>query len=180
MLLCSGTPDNIVTFFGYVAEEVRQILAELGYASLDEIIGRPGLLQPRADLRLKKTKQIDTSYVLNSLTCQPVTGENFCPTDALDRSFLRHGPVHSNGFTFDDKILADTDVKKAIDEQKSATKTYKITNTDRASFSRVSGAVAKKYGDKGFQGRLRFELTGAAGQSFCAFLGQGKEGALLL
>jgi glutamate synthase (ferredoxin) len=63
----------------------------------------------------------------------------------------------------------------AIDGHKSASKSYQITNTDRSSFARVSGVIAKKYGDKGFNGRLRFELTGGAGQSFCAFLGQGME-----
>lgn len=71
-----------MTFFGYVADEVRHILAELGYSSLDEIIGRPGLLQPRTNLKLKKIKQLDTSFVLESLTCAPSnSGDNFCDVD---------------------------------------------------------------------------------------------------
>ena len=88
---------------------------------------------------------------------------------------MNHGPVNSNGFTFDDKILADADVQSAIASHKSARKSYQITNTDRSSFSRISGVLAQKYGDAGFKGRLQFDLTGASGQSFCAFLGQGME-----
>ena len=168
-----GTPDNVVTFFGYVAEEVRHILAELGYKSLDEIIGLPGLLQARKDLRLKKASNIDVSYVLNSLECKPQKGENFCEIN--NRKWLKHGPVFSNGHTFDDTILADKDVTEAIEKNKSVRKSYRITNTDRAAFARVSGVIAQKYGDGNFQGRVKFDLTGAAGQSFCAFLSHGMD-----
>ena len=57
----------------------------------------------------------------------------------------------------------------------SVSRRYRIANTDRSAFARISGVLAKKYGDGGFQGRLSFDLTGAAGQSFCAFLSSGME-----
>lgn len=79
-----GTPDNVVTFFGYVAEEVRQILARLGYRSLHEMIGRPGILAPRENMKLKKTSAYDASYVLQSLYCVADEGENFCNIYADD------------------------------------------------------------------------------------------------
>lgn len=170
-----GSPENVVTFFGYVAEEVRHILAELGFKSLDELIGLPGVLEPRKNLELKKTKGFDVSHLLDSLICYPKRGENFCDLED-DRSWLNHGDVHSNGRTFDDIILEDSGIKKSIDDGVSTiAKSYHITNTDRSAFARVSGAIAKKYGDRGFQGRLQFALEGGAGQSFCAFLGQGME-----
>lgn len=81
----------------------------------------------------------------------------------------------SNGRTFDDIVLEDLLVSDAIQNNKSIRKTCHITNTDRSSFARISGVIASKYGDHGFQGRLRFDLTGASGQSFCAFLGKGME-----
>jgi len=168
-----GTPDNVVTFFGYVAEEVRHILAELGYKSLDEIIGLPGVLQARKSLSLKKASNVDVSYVLDSLICTPQKGENFCEVD--NRKWLQHGPVVSNGHTFDDIILSDKEVTDAIEGSKSVRKSYRITNTDRAAFSRVSGVIAQKYGDGNYQGRVKFDLTGAAGQSFCAFLSKGMD-----
>ena len=76
-----GTPDNVVTFFGYVAEEVRHILAELGYSRLEDIIGRPGIIEPRTGQKLKKIQSLDTSFVIDSLTCDPDPGENFCDID---------------------------------------------------------------------------------------------------
>lgn len=167
-----GTPDNVVTFFGYVAEEVRHILAELGYKSLEEMIGQPGILQPRENLRLKKTSSIDVSYVLDNLVCEPKFGENLCD---ISRDWLKHGPVVSNGFTFDDKVLGDNDVMKAINEHGQVRKSYKVNNLDRSAFARVSGVIAQKYGDNNFQGNLAFDLTGAGGQSFAAFLSKGME-----
>merc|ERR1711968_62204 len=87
-----GTPDNVVTFFGYVAEETRHIMAELGVRSLDELIGKPGLLKHRDDVMLKKTKSIDASFVMDSLMCEPVSGENLCDLDEMeDRTWLVKG-----------------------------------------------------------------------------------------
>jgi len=80
--------------------------------------------------------------------------------------------------TFDDSVLQDPDVAEAIKSHTSLTKKYHIKNTDRSCFARVSGYLAKLYGDDGFRGQLNFEITGAAGQSFCAFLSHGIEVAL--
>ena len=169
-----GTPDNVVTYFGYVAEEVRHILARLGYRSLNEVIGQPGLLESRASsLGLKKTSGLDVSYVLTSLDCVPRILKDGCLID--DRSWLTKGPVHSNGYTLDDRVLEDESIASAIESQTSASFSTKIKNTDRAALSRVSGVLAAKYGDNSFRGNLRFELSGGAGQSFCAFIGQGMD-----
>ena len=106
--------------------------------------------------------------------CEPVTGENLCDLEEMeDRTWLQKGAYQDNGRTLDDIVLEDTDVASAIDNHGSVTKSYKITNVDRAAFSRVSGQIAKKYGDRNFKGELNFYLTGAGGQSFAAFLSQG-------
>lgn len=173
-----GQPENIVTFFGYVAEEVRHILAELGYTSLDQIIGRPGVLEPRAGLEMKKTKNLDVSWALDSLTCIPDPKENLCQLDD-DREWLNHGPVNDNGRTFDDIVLEDADVKACIESNDEIVeKSMFITNTDRSAFARVSGVLAKQYGDAGFNGKIKYKLTGGAGQSFGAFLSKGIEVSL--
>ena len=122
--------------------------------------GLPVCCSPCADTHLRGVLSI-------------VQGENFCPP-AFDRSWLKKGPYYSNGHTFCDTVLADADVAAAVERGAgSVRKEYRITNVDRSAFTRVSGALAKKWGNKGFQGRLTFDLTGAAGQSFCAFLSQG-------
>lgn len=178
-----GTPDNIVTFFGYVAEEVRHILARLGFRSLQEMIGKPGVLMPRENLQLKKTQNMDvTSYLLTALHCEPEVGENFCDVDE-DRSWLDHPAHTTSGYsanapidTLDDRLLQEPTVQQAIAHHGNVhVDHYLVTNTDRSAFARISGRLAQLYGDRGFQGRLRFTVRGAGGQSFGAFLGQGME-----
>jgi len=169
-----GTPDNVVTFFGYVAEEVRHILARLGFTSLEQVVGRPGVLEPRDDVQLKKARHVDTSFIIDSLLCEGM----FCKRGAdgaEDRSWLTHGPPTSNGRTFDDIVLEEAAVQDAISSHAQLDREYVIRNVDRSSFARLSGFIASLYGDDGFKGKLQFRLSGAAGQSFCAFIGRGIE-----
>jgi glutamate synthase (ferredoxin) len=60
---------------------------------------------------------------------------------STNRSFLIHGDIHTNGAVLDDEILADVDVRNAIDNQGIATKSYKVVNTDRSIGARISGAI---------------------------------------
>jgi glutamate synthase (ferredoxin) len=153
-----GIPEHVVNFFYFVAEEVRSLLARLGYRSLPEIIGRADLLTPRADVELTKTDRLD-------LTCLTQL-----PDTRSDRTWLDHGEdPHSNGPVLDDQILADAAVQAAIRDQGSLTQTLKTVNTDRCVGARVSGAIAKQYGDTGFEGQLHLKFQGSAGQSFGAF-----------
>lgn len=155
-----GTPDHVVNFLYFVAEEVRQILAKLGYKSLKDIIGRSDLLAQRQDLKLAKLdiNQVDMGCLIN------------LPDTKNDRDWLEHSPIsHSNGAVLDDEILADLEVQSAIANQTDLTKTYAIVNTDRSVPARVSGAIAKQYGNSGLASSLHLEFVGAAGQSFGAF-----------
>ncbi len=156
-----GIPEQVVNFFYFIAEEVRQLLAKLGYKSLNDIVGRADLLQGRAADRLTKVQGLN----LDCLTKLPDT--------KIDRSFLVHGDVHSNGDVLDDRILADAEIQAAIQHQGVASKSYKIVNTDRSVGTRLSGAIAAKYGDSAFEGRLTLNFEGAAGQSFGAFNHEG-------
>ena len=69
-----------------------------------------------------------------------------------------HLQVHSNGPVLDDEILEDAEVQDAIKNEGSVHRKFKILNTDRATFGRVGGAVAKLHGDSGFAGNLSFDL----------------------
>ncbi len=152
-----GVPENVVNFFYFVAEEVRHLLAKLGYSQLSDIIGRADLLQPRAGLHLTKTQSLN----LNCLTQLPDTKH--------DRTWLNHEAVHSNGVVMDDQLLADDELQAAIAQQGTVTKTEKILNTDRTVGARIAGAIAKQYGNTGFAGQVNLNFHGAAGQSFGAF-----------
>ncbi|MDX2257266.1 MAG: glutamate synthase large subunit [Pseudanabaenaceae cyanobacterium bins.39] len=155
-----GTPEHVVNFLYFVAEEVRQILAKLGYKSIKDIIGRSDLLTQRKDLQLAKLdiNQVDLGCLIN------------LPDTKSDRTWLEHSATsHSNGAVLDDEILADLEVQAAIANQTDLSKTYTIVNTDRSVPARVSGAIAKQYGNSGLASNLNLEFVGAAGQSFGAF-----------
>jgi glutamate synthase (ferredoxin) len=155
----TGTPAHVVNFFYFVAEEVRSLLARLGYRSLKDIIGRADLLKTRSGVALTKTQALN----LDCLTQLPDT--------RTDRTWLEHGEAHSNGPVLDDQILRD--VADVIQNQGSVVKDYAVINTDRSVATRVSGAIAQKYGDNGFGGSLTLNLTGSVGQSFGAFILSG-------
>ncbi len=153
----SGTPGKVVNFFYFIAGEVRSLLAKLGYRSLNEIIGRADLLLPRQDVSLAKTKSLDLSALVK------------LPDVKRDRAWLDHGDVHTNGPVLDDEILADDGVAAAIANHGMVTKFWDVINTDRTVGARVSGAIAKKYGNTGFTGNLDLNFSGSVGQSFAAF-----------
>jgi glutamate synthase (ferredoxin) len=152
-----GTPEHVVNFFYFVAQEVRQLLARLGYRSLHEIIGRADLLKVREDVQLTKTALLN----LDCITKLPDTRE--------DRSWLNHEPVHSNGPVLDDELLADPEIQAAIRNQSSVSKTIRVVNTDRTVGARLAGAIAAEYGNSGFAGQIALHTIGSVGQSFGAF-----------
>ncbi|KAJ7541176.1 hypothetical protein O6H91_10G049100 [Diphasiastrum complanatum] len=156
-----GVPNDLVNYFLYVAEEVRGILAELGYEKLDDVIGRTELLQPRK-VPLMKTQHLDLSYMLSSAGLPKWSSTK-----------IRQQEVHNNGPVLDDTILVDPKVAEAIAEEKVVKKTVKIFNVDRATCGRIAGVIAKKYGDTGFAGQLDITFVGSAGQSFGCFLTPG-------
>ncbi len=152
-----GIPENVVNFFFFVAEEVRSLLAKLGYRSLDEIIGRADLLVQNNKISVAKTNGLDLSCLIN------------LPNVKSDRNWLEHEEVHSNGAVLDDEILADADIVNAIANQGKVAKDFTIVNTDRSVGGRISGAIANKYGNSGFAGEITLIFKGSAGQSFGAF-----------
>jgi glutamate synthase (ferredoxin) len=153
----TGIPEHVVNFFYFIAEEVRSLLAKLGYRSLSEVIGRADLLTLRSEVRLNKTQALN----LDCLTKLP---------DAkVNRSWLVHEKVHSNGPVLDDQLLADADIQAAIQDQGEVSKTVTVVNTDRTVGARLTGAIAHKYGDNGFTGQINLNFQGSVGQSFGAF-----------
>jgi glutamate synthase (ferredoxin) len=154
----TGTPEHVVNFFYFIAEEVRSLLARLGYKSLNEIIGRSDLLKTREGLQFTKTQSLNLDCLIN------------LPDTRTDRSWLDHEAVHSNGVVLDDEILADAEIQAAIQQHGTLSKTYRLVNTDRSVGARVSGAIAKQYGNTGFKGQITLNLKGSAGQSFGAFI----------
>nr|QCI07502.1 glutamate synthase [Malaconema sp.] len=153
-----GIPSDLVNFFVFVAKEVRQILADLGYSSLSEIIGLNSLLQSR-HLNLSKSQNLSLDHLVNQVNSDKLA--NF------------HKSVHNNGLVLDDIILNDNYLLNAIECQLDFSKTLEIFNTDRCVGARISGFIVKKYGNNGFNGNLQINFNGVAGQSFGAFICKG-------
>jgi glutamate synthase (ferredoxin) len=157
-----GTREHVVNYFEFVAEEVRQVMAHLGYSKLTDLMGRSDLLVNRVDSDPVKTKNLDLSFITGVQSTKD------------DRSWVHIGKQapHSTGPVLDDDLLADKDVAKCIETRGQAKKEFKIINTDRSTGARVSGAIAKKWGNAGFAsegGDLHLVFKGSAGQSFGAF-----------
>jgi glutamate synthase (ferredoxin) len=166
-----GTPEHVVHFFHFVAEEIRQLLAHLGYSKLEDLIGRVDLLnesKPQMK-RVAKTNGVDVGPFFASV-----------PDSSADRSFLRTTDggakgdlVHVNGFSsdLDREICNNADVKKVIAENSGEVNLkMAIKNTDRSVCAMVAGDIARAHGNRAFVGDINIEFRGSAGQSFGAFV----------
>ena len=157
----TGLPEHVVNFFLFVAEEVRQLLSVLGVARLEDLIGRSDYLEPRS-VTLAKTKALDLSCLIDPIPA------------AADRGWLQHdADAHGNGPILEDQLLGDAGLMAAIDGHGQVARNLAIINTDRSVGARISGEIAARHGNTGFQGQLDLTYEGAAGQSFGAFVLQG-------
>ena len=158
-----GKPENVIQYFNAVAEDVRRLLAKLGYRSLDEIIGRVALLTPTADPENPKSALLDLSGLLHDPD----------PTGEIDRVHTRERNDRFPEGSLDDQILQEAN--SAIRSRgPNFTRKYKIANTHRCVGTRISGEIAYIHGSKGLPAAtLDLTFSGSAGQSFGTFLVQG-------
>ncbi len=151
-----GQVEHIVNYLLFVAQEVRQILADAGYRSLDEIIGRVDLLQPKSYPDHPKAKYIKINSILQNPASDGRTARKW------ERAKLM--PKHS----LHDQLLLD--ILPYIEKQKNYTWTYKARNIHRTLGAEIAHKITKQYGNAGMKKAiidLKFE--GTAGQSFGAF-----------
>ena len=151
----TGTPEKVVNLFTFIAQEVREILAELGFKNLNEIIGRTDLLR-QVSIGRSNLDDLD----LNPLLVQADPGENkrYCTSNLINK-------VPS---TLDEKIYED--IKNSITEKNKVQSNYKIKNVHRAVGTRISHYIFKKFGNKGIDENIvEINLSGSAGQSLGAF-----------
>ncbi len=157
----SGQPEHIVNYFFFVAEEVRQLMAQLGFRSFDEMIGRSDLLDMRAGIAHWKARGLDFSRVFH----QPRM-----PAD-VSRS-RRESQDHGLENALDHQLIAAA--APALDKQQPVRLTQRIRNANRSVGAMLSGAVARRYGHEGLpEDTIHVAFTGIAGQSFGAFLARG-------
>ncbi|WP_258104739.1 glutamate synthase large subunit [Marinoscillum sp. MHG1-6] len=157
--LFTGNPDHVVNFFRFIAQELREIMAELGFKTVNEMVGQSEVLKVKSDLDHWKLKTIDFNPILN----KEMVPDSFGVYNQIEQN---HGLEH----VLDTKIIEDYLVK----EQNH--KLYDIINTDRSVGAMFSHEISKKYGGKGLQlNKAKVGFKGYAGQSFGAFLAPGVE-----
>jgi len=155
----SGTPEKVVNLFTFVAEEVREILASIGYKSINEIIGRTDLLNQIS----KGSSNLD-DLDLNPLLVQADPGEN--------PRFCKEKKINKVPDTLDENIWLD--IKDKIKKNEKTFFEYEIENTCRSVGTRLSHYIYKKFGDNKLEkDMVTIKLTGSAGQSLGAFLTKG-------
>jgi glutamate synthase (NADPH) large chain len=155
----TGTPDKIVNLFTFIAEEVREILAGLGFSSLNEIIGRTDLLRQVS----KASPNLD-DLDLNPLFVQADSGEN--------KRYCEDQEINTVPDTLDQIIIPE--IEEQIGKVKIIEKEFVIKNTNRTVGTRISHYLFKKYGNNNLDSNfLTLKFKGSAGQSFGAFGAKG-------
>lgn len=154
-----GKYEYLVNYFTFLAREVREYLAEMGYTSLDDIVGHTELIVRKEVEKGSKPSMLDFTRLLNreSGNCS-----------------LYHttAQIHDLGNILDRQIIRSA--QKAIEEKEEVNLDYAIKNTDRAVGTMLSGMIAGKYGYDGLpDSTINIKFKGSAGQSFGAFLVSG-------
>lgn len=171
----SGRSEYLVNFFSYLAQEVREHLAELGFEKLDDIVGRTDLIERKPNGNNPTHELLDFSKVLMTSSSPHSTQVNAEGGDnTLLRSAIRNTTVQDHGISKVKDITMIKAAKEAIEEYKEVSLEYTIANTDRSVGAMLSGSIAMKYGGKGLpEHTLNIKFKGSAGQSFGAFLVPG-------
>ena len=156
-----GTPENVINFFFFIAEQLRQIMAKLGFRTVQEMVGRTDLLEKRKGITHWKAQTLSfDSLFYNPPVPQRVS--RYCTTsqdhgldEALDYKLISHA-------------------REALEQGTKVEFKLPIRNIHRTVGAMLSGEIAKRYGNEGLpQDTINFEFIGSAGQSFGAFLARG-------
>ena len=157
----SGTPEFVETFFEYIAEEVREILASLGLRSLEEAVGRTDLLDAMRAVDHWKAKGLDLAPLL--VAPSPLDGVITRHTQGQD-----HGLDAALDASFADQVIP------AIEERRPISLDMAISNRDRTVGTLTGYEIAKRYGAAGLEpNTIDLTFRGSAGQSFGAFVPRG-------
>ena len=155
-----GRVEDVVTFFQYMAEGLREIMAELGFRTVDEMVGQSQKLKIREDIAHWKYQNLDLNPVLHIEQAREEDGvynqreQNHNLEEVLDRKLIEAAAP-------------------ALYEGKQVDAEFDIINTDRSAGTMLSNEISKIYKDKGLPQSMNVKFKGSAGQSFGAFLAKG-------
>ena len=156
-----GTPENVINFFFFIAEQVRRYMAQMGFRNFDQMVGRVDMLDTRNASHHWKAKDIDLSSILyypempSRIARRCVQAQDHGLSEALDYKLIDHAR---------DSIENGTPIEIKLP----------IRNVHRTVGAMLSGEIARRHGSAGLpDDTIRFQFSGSAGQSFGAFLAKG-------
>ncbi len=159
--LFTGAPDHVINFLTFMAEEVRDLIAQLGFRRFDDMIGRRDRLSTSSAIEHWKAHQLDLSGILHEIDAPVEVAIHQCEAQ-------NHGLEHA----LDNMLLEKA--APAIESGVPVTIETPVANTNRTVGAMLSGRVALKYGHTGLpDDTIHITLRGSAGQSFGAFLARG-------
>jgi glutamate synthase (NADPH/NADH) large chain len=157
----TGQPEHVINYFFFVAEELRAIMAELGFRTVGEMVGRVDCLDTRAAITHWKARGIDLSRLLHRV--EPAPGTTLGWSGTQD---------HGLDAALDNVLIAAA--QPALERGEAVRIESKVRNVNRTVGAMLSGEVAKRHGHRGLpSGTIHVTLSGVAGQSFGAFLAHG-------
>ncbi len=157
----TGQPEHVVNYFFFIAEEVREYMAQMGFRRFDEMIGRTDQIDPRASVEHWKAKGLDFSRILYRPAAVPGVATHW--TEKQD---------HGLDKALDHQLIASA--RPALEQQTPVQIDITIKNSNRTIGAMLSGEVAKRYGHTGLpEDTIHIRAQGTAGQSFGAFLAHG-------
>jgi glutamate synthase (NADPH) large chain len=157
----TGDPDHVVNFFKLITQELREIMAALGFRTINEMVGQSDFLEIRDDVKHWKYKNLDLAPILYKEPASLYTG-------------LYNSEEQDHGLEeiLDWKLFEAA--KPALEEQEQVRAMFKIRNTDRTTGTLLSNEISKRYKGAGLPDEtIHFKFTGTAGQSFGAFNAKG-------
>jgi glutamate synthase domain-containing protein 3 len=158
----AGQPEHVVNYFTFVAEEMREIMAELGCRTVNEMVGRVDLLDSRKAIEHWKAQGLDFSRLLHRQM----------PRSTEETVYCSEEQDHGLEKALDHQLIAQA--QTAIEHREPVQIDLPISNANRTVGAMLSGMIAKKYGEDGLPpDTVKIHFTGSAGQSFAAFLAHG-------
>ena len=155
-----GAPEHVINYFFYIADEVRELLAAMGYRSIDEIIGETQLIEKQSMIEHWKARGLDFTRMFHK------------PAAPKEEIYWTRRQEHPIDEVLDRKLIEQA--APALETRQPVQIDMPIRNVDRSAGAMLSGEVAKRFGHKGLKdGTISVRLTGTAGQSFGAFLTRG-------
>ena len=157
----TGQPEHVINYFFFVAEELRKLMAELGFRRVDEMVGRTDMLKQRTNIKHWKAEKVNLSTILHQI-----------PLGKGDTRFCTQKQDHGLDKQLDHKIIKES--KIALQYEKAVNFSLPIFNVNRSVGTMLSSEIAKKYGAKALKDNtIHCKFLGSAGQSFGAFLAHG-------